>query len=69
MYTNEAGNTWYDNHSKEVLRKVVIFVKMLNLTSEHLMSQNYNKENFRSTMKSLRGMTEYLQYSNIMEII
>ena len=42
---------------------------MLNLTSEHQMSQNYNKEKFRSTVKSLRGMTEYLQYSNIMEII
>ena len=62
-------NTWYDNHFKELLRKVVIFVKMFNLTSEHQMSQNYNKEKFRSTVKSLRGMTEYLQYSNIMEII
>jgi hypothetical protein len=37
-------------------------------TSEHLMSQNYNKENFRCTVKSLRGMTERLQYSKIMEI-
>jgi hypothetical protein len=60
-YTNEAGNTWYDNHSKEVLRKAaVIFVKMLNLTSEHLMPQKYNKEKLRSTVKSLRGMTEWI---------
>jgi hypothetical protein len=41
---------------------------MLNLTSEHLMAQNYKKENFRCTVKSLRGMTECLQYLKIMEI-
>jgi hypothetical protein len=64
----ETPDRSYDNHSKEVLRKAVIFVKMLNLTSEHLMSQNYNKEDFRSTVKSLRGMTECLQCSKIMEI-